>query len=1824
MPISLFDNVCGLYYLKGTGENLARHYLPRRALRVVSHVTHLASRTELKQVYFNPEAKDLSNVRYCLPRYGGISVVDFRCELPTRTIVGKVKEKDIARKAFGGEAQASDALVLSGRLPKPSDAFTAEIGEIPSGAEIIIEVVYIDELTFDGANNAARFTMSSAIAPHHTDPRRRKGLFKNAKHTSVPGHTEIIVGFSMIQGLTKDDIRSINHPVTRTEERKPAGAPLRKLVVKFNEDMTDLGKDFILEIAYKHSEKPYAFLELHPSHSHHQAVMVTLPSSLACSQPQPEIVLLCDFSGGRGVNVVVPLYPAVKVFLKSLRPGTLFNICSFSTTHRFAFEQSREYDESSLNEALKQLKTFEVVYKEPTDILSPLKDIIKKRSNNYSLQIMLVSNSGVRNEQKTTDFIRKTMKKSKNPFRISSVSIGKDPHFVTSRIAEYGRGMFIEAQPQEKLDNKLVQMLGDVQMLTNTSNAMRVIHEHDAGSTKSEANESDSGILRAKLDSKRQQGSTKQRKQGLSPNPQATQKEKYGWKQSLQKAGQTHESEAQPSAVDVDPHPATLASPGTKRAAKVEVPKILQVACRKISAATPPLITFYLLMSQQSGENIPKAVTYRGIRVPIDDVHLDQAIHQLAARQAVRELHLERGWLHHFEDKDEVLLKDSCEEELEERVKREDVRLGEHFQACGKYCSFVAEVSRDASGSQEEYLLNPQVPISDTKGGKVASSRARDSIGESIVQPSHRRTKLPPMTQRTLVKRPANSDNSLSSAHAPPSPSKRKNDNNPYGDAKNDIEVSPTKKSKTLFTPMTLKFSKAPKPPKSPGNPDAPLASIFPSLPKKMTDEAKFYMLVDLQKWDGSWEPCDELTALFGLSSTAWKGMVAKCQWSGDVLATVCAVTFLEGRLKRLKDSWVLMVEKAKDWVYERVHDWGENVECFNQHCPLALRATIRSLSGLAGQEQDMIGRTLSKFGQWLKKEDEDTQYTDNGGEQPQEQGHDEGQFADRRPPRKVVPNLPRPITFRRLESEKRDRLSPTEPSFLEKRAASVDRRASDALDRNLSQPPPSRLSMSAPDAHSLPSNSDTDILTGIGAQGWQYDKEKGCGISDAEIGKTPNPRLSNIDDLTDPDGFSQGPDDHALQEEVDSKWILNLSMQFRDMSDREKFFITYAEEPNKWRRVTVSCDYREASPDSLEADLKSLHYQRDKSARIYEAIRDSLPDIQFYSTVTNLKLSTSDERLHLHVTEDINEIIPYPDTRLLRHISCPRVRESAVAFDSHLSGFVYKVKVNGRYLIKKEIPGPEAVEEFLYEINALSNLRGSKSVINFEGLIVDDNETLIKGLLISVADRGTLVDLIYDFKGTKQMAWPRRERWAKQIVQGLSEIHEAGYVQGDFTLSNIVIDNNDDAKIIDINRRGCPVGWESPEIARLIESGQRISIYIGVKSDLFQLGMVLWALAEEQDEPERHERPLQLPSTNHDIPTYFREMVQLCLSDEPRDRLSAKELYKRFPNLSEAQSAPIIDSMQSLSSLRASEKEYIDPADAVSRADIEAAKQSKQPARNVAPSTAYQTQQDAGASTNYLTGESDFQHRSGTPGTSPSINRGRSRRLSDFSHRSIDPDGLDVEYGHSQWDDPEPECPPRPGIRDLVNKISATERHDPQRDDNAATIYPRTKQTDSQPVIKTNLQSPPPQQNAPNRASFHERISKSSQAPNQRNQLELPPKKTEPQPTNPRPRQPDQTTFHNRLSQILQQHADDTARQEAHEATPPSRQSTRQFGPPLHQDSGFDEQTGNYELVSQPASAEEAVKSAKILGSVAEGGGAAEGTASDVAEEEKKEGVRT
>ena len=556
---------------------------------------------------------------------------------------------------------------------------------------------------------------------------------------------------------------------------------------------------------------------------------------------------------------------------------------------------------------------------------------------------------------------------------------------------------------------------------------------------------------------------------------------------------------------------------------------------------------------------------------------------------------------------------------------------------------------------------------------------------------------------------------------------------------------------------------------------------------------------------------------------------------------------------------------------------------------------------------------------------------------------------------RRAVPSLPRPQTFRRQESERREKLLEVPPSPTERRAVSVDRRrglSASAARRPLSPKPVPLPSISAPDIANP--EQQTNLGTGDAESGKQDISKPARNVPDLPPLQIPDQSNDEVECIEEDD--DREIDQSSSQEEYERCWILNLSMHFRDKSNREKFFVTYAETRTKWRRLTVSLDYRNAPEGSLEANLSTLHYQRDKSFQIYESIRESLPDIQYYNTVTNLKLETSadDGQLHVHVREDANEIIQYPSTDLFRHVRARKYRESELEFISHLSGFVYKVRADGEVVIKKEIPGPDTVDEFLYEVNALDSLLGCKHVVQLEGLVTDESESIVKGLLISYASQGALVDMLFDFRNTPELPWYRREKWARQIVQGLSDIHEAGFVQGDFTLSNIVIDENDDAVIIDINRRGCPVGWEPPELGKLIDSGQRIGMCIGVKTDIFQLGMVLWALAEIVDEPERVERPL--PPVVDGTPTYFRRMVESCLCQQPQGRSSAKRLLRQFPSsagrpspdrTSSARLSPgrpsAVDFVEDVKlsdhsvSTHRSDKEYIDPDMAVTLEDVSA-----------------------------------------------------------------------------------------------------------------------------------------------------------------------------------------------------------------------------------------------------------------------------------------------
>lgn len=273
-----------------------------------------------------------------------------------------------------------------------------------------------------------------------------------------------------------------------------------------------------------------------------------------------------------------------------------------------------------------------------------------------------------------------------------------------------------------------------------------------------------------------------------------------------------------------------------------------------------------------------------------------------------------------------------------------------------------------------------------------------------------------------------------------------------------------------------------------------------------------------------------------------------------------------------------------------------------------------------------------------------------------------------RRFSRKVIPQLPRSQTFERQLDERPKNLAPVEVSALERRNRSSDRRSN----RPGTSSQQSDYSPSGLRTPSLYNTSDVEY-GGPGSLSIGSVSETGSVMDEPHDDK---PQFAippgHFDPyLVDVKSLSAEEYDDLIRSELDYVWILNLSMHFRDNSKREKFFVTYRQTEHSSRRVTISIDARGAEPDSIEAELFEMKAQRDKNARIYVALRQSLPEIEFFDTVTNLKLQTTDGHLHIHAVEDGNVSGVYPyhmvtaDTGLANHRLPSRSRNQAFAMSS-------------------------------------------------------------------------------------------------------------------------------------------------------------------------------------------------------------------------------------------------------------------------------------------------------------------------------------------------------------------------------------------------------------------------------------------------------------------------------------------------------------------------------------------------------------------------------
>jgi serine/threonine protein kinase len=199
----------------------------------------------------------------------------------------------------------------------------------------------------------------------------------------------------------------------------------------------------------------------------------------------------------------------------------------------------------------------------------------------------------------------------------------------------------------------------------------------------------------------------------------------------------------------------------------------------------------------------------------------------------------------------------------------------------------------------------------------------------------------------------------------------------------------------------------------------------------------------------------------------------------------------------------------------------------------------------------------------------------------------------------------------------------------------------------------------------------------------------------------------------------------------------------------------------------------------------------------------------------------------------------------------------------------------------------------------------------NLAYVVMDEPEEIICGYLV---DEHPLQESLYAVlrranENRVPLPWDARRRWAIQLVSAVHSLHAAGFVHGALTLNTVFLvpgssqpaENLPDIVATHTILVSCPTitsraPWpdiySSPELLiRHVNKPPRFCL--STQSDLYALGVILWALAVQDCEPALYRRNwsrLAFPITHAFEPgtTWrfpVRDAIRDCLNTQPQNR---------------------------------------------------------------------------------------------------------------------------------------------------------------------------------------------------------------------------------------------------------------------------------------------------------------------------------------------------
>jgi Ca-activated chloride channel family protein len=422
--------------------------IPLVGVAVEAQVRACAARVTLRQRYRNQEEHPIEAV-YVFPLDEGAAVCGFEAELDGRRVVARVEGRDSAFTRYDDAlALGHGAYLLDQERP---DVFTASLGNIPPGADVVVTVMTVAELPVDGED--VRFVLPTTVSPRYAPFEDRVGVGRPVADVLNPP-----VAATVPYGLTVEVDVDLGVALRSVESPSHAiGVELDgpRARVRLGERLAALDRDFVLCLRPAEALGARAHVELADDGS--AAAMLTFVPRFAAGPTPGEIVFLVDRSGSMQGPSIGEARNALQLCLRSLTRDHFFNVVGFGSGHRLLFPESRAYDDASLAVARAHVAELQADMG-GTEILGALEAVFASPPRRgIPRQVFVLTDGQVTN----TAAVLRLARRHSDRARVFTFGIGAgaSAHLVRG-LARAGEGAAEFIAPGERLERKVLRQLG--------------------------------------------------------------------------------------------------------------------------------------------------------------------------------------------------------------------------------------------------------------------------------------------------------------------------------------------------------------------------------------------------------------------------------------------------------------------------------------------------------------------------------------------------------------------------------------------------------------------------------------------------------------------------------------------------------------------------------------------------------------------------------------------------------------------------------------------------------------------------------------------------------------------------------------------------------------------------------------------------------------------------------------------------------------------------------------------------------------------------------------------------------------------------------------------------------------------------------------------------------------------------------------------------------------------------------------------------------------------------------------------------------------------